>query len=161
MACRGSVCVRLAPFYLGMCTGICICVLPPVLSLPLSLYIYIYMPPPPKKATPHHHIPPPPHNKQHTPTGTPSPAALRRDAECLVRMVREELGAKRVGLHGESVGGLVAAHAAARCVGSFDVGVDVGVGGGWAWVHACMKNTHTQTHLNKHTHINKHTHTHT
>ena len=31
-------------------------------------------------------------------------------------MARDELGVKRVGLHGESVGGLVAAHAAARCV---------------------------------------------
>lgn len=57
----------------------------------------------------------PPQNQHPTiTTGAPSPAALRRDVECLVRMVREELGVKRVGLHGESVGGLVAAHAAAR-----------------------------------------------
>ncbi len=79
-----------------------------------------FLPSPPKSDSCQTHISPPPHTHTHiytrTPTGAPSPAALRRDVECLVRMARDELGVKRVGLHGESVGGLVAAHAAARCV---------------------------------------------
>lgn len=50
-------------------------------------------------------------------TGSPHPAAIKKDAEVLVRFAREELGAGRIALHGESIGGMVAAHVARHCQG--------------------------------------------
>lgn len=40
--------------------------------------------------------------------GSPSPQNTFRDAECLVDYLREELGVKRIGVHGQSIGGMVA-----------------------------------------------------
>lgn len=49
--------------------------------------------------------------------GSPSPMAVMRDAEALVRHVRKELGATRIAVHGESIGGMVACHVARHCEG--------------------------------------------
>jgi len=45
-------------------------------------------------------------------TGTPSPHILKKDGEYIVDYLRREMGIKRLGAHGESVGGVIAAHLA-------------------------------------------------
>jgi pimeloyl-ACP methyl ester carboxylesterase len=50
-------------------------------------------------------------------SGSPSPLVNNQDAEALVKYMRSELGAGKVAVHGESIGGMVACHAAARCEG--------------------------------------------
>lgn len=45
-------------------------------------------------------------------SGTPSPDALRRDGEAIVDYLRKNLKVKKIGIHGESIGGLVAIHVA-------------------------------------------------
>lgn len=52
--------------------------------------------------------------------GTPSPAANCRDCLALVRHLKGVLGVKRIVMHGESIGGLCAAH-----VGSHEALVDL------------------------------------
>ena len=49
--------------------------------------------------------------------GSPSPVAIKRDTEVLVKYSREQLGAERVGVHGESIGGMAACHVARYCEG--------------------------------------------
>jgi len=45
-------------------------------------------------------------------TGTPNPDLIRRDGESVVDYLRQELGVKKIGVHGQSLGGLVATHLA-------------------------------------------------
>jgi len=47
-------------------------------------------------------------------TGTPSPAALKRDAEVIIHHLRQDRGVKDLLVHGESIGGMIACHVAAH-----------------------------------------------
>ena len=47
-------------------------------------------------------------------TGTPSPDALKQDAEVIIRYLREERGINDLLVHGESIGGMVGCHVAAH-----------------------------------------------
>lgn len=45
-------------------------------------------------------------------SGRPTPGNIRKDGEKIIDYLRNELGIKRIGIHGESIGGLVASHIA-------------------------------------------------
>lgn len=47
--------------------------------------------------------------------GTPDPETMKQDGECVVEFLRANKNVKILGVHGESLGGIVAAHIARKC----------------------------------------------
>jgi fermentation-respiration switch protein FrsA (DUF1100 family) len=47
--------------------------------------------------------------------GRPSPASLKKDGEAIIAHLRKHYKAEKIGVHGESLGGAIAAHMAKQC----------------------------------------------
>mmetsp|Transcript_31345 Transcript_31345/g.28534 ORF Transcript_31345/g.28534 Transcript_31345/m.28534 type:complete len:148 (-) Transcript_31345:1439-1882(-) len=45
-------------------------------------------------------------------SGSPTPGKLRKDGEKIIDYLRNDLGVKKIGVHGESIGGMIANHIA-------------------------------------------------
>jgi hypothetical protein len=58
-------------------------------------------------------------------TGWPTPAAVSRDGETVLRHFREKYLPAKIGMHGESIGGIAATHVAANAKGDPALALDV------------------------------------